>query len=311
MSPTIPREYLSLPEGEEVPTKYGKVVIKPTNGVQVYIDANSNGKKLTVRGVEYSVTFHAQDYGNGMEPFRDQQGRTHHALYASRAGHMRDVSDAARRSLTEELTRVAREYAATEQGRAALALAGKVDHNNRAQRIEEEICKLERELATKRTELATTAPRCPEVSMGLTSRLGCGWSMGKGTWGNDGIQFPRLLAEINAVGLTTAQIKALCVSMDLQPAQITELLERAECEWEALKDRSHEPPEYTPSARAYISAMMDAANDTEVQVLSDVRVRAGLLLKCSKCGWLNTPSDARKTNGYCWDCDAHLATGEV
>lgn len=57
-------------------------------------------------------------------------------------------------------------------------------------------------------------------------------------WARDSIQFPRLLAEINAVGLTKKQRADLCTSMDVTDAEITELLNRAEREWEKQKDRA-------------------------------------------------------------------------
>jgi hypothetical protein len=57
-------------------------------------------------------------------------------------------------------------------------------------------------------------------------------------WDIDEIQFPRLLAEIRAVGLTPSQYKQLVASMDLPSKQsIDGLLERAEMEWERIKAR--------------------------------------------------------------------------
>jgi hypothetical protein len=61
-------------------------------------------------------------------------------------------------------------------------------------------------------------------------------------WLNDSIQFPRLLAEINSVGLTRRQMSDLCASMDLEPQDIDELFDRAENAWTAHKQR-HVPPE--------------------------------------------------------------------
>ena len=47
-------------------------------------------------------------------------------------------------------------------------------------------------------------------------------------WNNSGIQFPRLLAEILAVGLTPKQYQDLGRSMDLDIDDIDELFERAD-----------------------------------------------------------------------------------
>lgn len=60
--------------------------------------------------------------------------------------------------------------------------------------------------------------------------------MSKSTWDNNNIQFPRLIDELQAVGaITNTVMKDLCESMDLQPSQIDELLERAQLEWEIVK----------------------------------------------------------------------------
>jgi hypothetical protein len=55
-------------------------------------------------------------------------------------------------------------------------------------------------------------------------------------WENDEIQFARLLAEIAAIGLTENQMMDLEDSMDLPPAKIRELFDRAEARFEAAKD---------------------------------------------------------------------------
>ena len=60
--------------------------------------------------------------------------------------------------------------------------------------------------------------------------------MEKTKWDLNSIQFPRLLAVLRAVGLTAQQYADLCESMELESSDIDELLERAEEEWEVLKD---------------------------------------------------------------------------
>lgn len=59
-------------------------------------------------------------------------------------------------------------------------------------------------------------------------------------WQKNDIQFPRLLAEIHALGLTDTQKFLLAKSMDLEPEQIDELLNRAEAEFERLKPKKVE-----------------------------------------------------------------------
>jgi len=53
----------------------------------------------------------------------------------------------------------------------------------------------------------------------------------------EAIQFPRLLAEIKAVGLTPEQMNDLSVSMDLSKEEIHELFDRAEEAFEREKLR--------------------------------------------------------------------------
>lgn len=57
----------------------------------------------------------------------------------------------------------------------------------------------------------------------------------------DSVQFPRLLAEINAMGLDDEQYRWLEESMNLSRREIDGLLARAEIEWERLKAK-HCPP---------------------------------------------------------------------
>jgi hypothetical protein len=59
--------------------------------------------------------------------------------------------------------------------------------------------------------------------------------MSKDYWDRDDVQFPRLLAEIKAVGLTAEQLEGLRKSMDLSSEQVVEILDRAEETWDALK----------------------------------------------------------------------------
>jgi hypothetical protein len=59
--------------------------------------------------------------------------------------------------------------------------------------------------------------------------------MSKDYWDRDDIQFPRLLAEIKAVGLSPKQTVALSVSMNISPYNIHEILDRAEETWDCVK----------------------------------------------------------------------------
>lgn len=54
-------------------------------------------------------------------------------------------------------------------------------------------------------------------------------------WKNDDIQFPRLLCEIAAAGLSAEQSRTICDSMDVTPDELFELFERAENRFENIK----------------------------------------------------------------------------
>lgn len=54
-------------------------------------------------------------------------------------------------------------------------------------------------------------------------------------WENDGIQFPRLLAEIMAAGVGEAVWDELLASMDLESDQLSELFDRAQVAFERSK----------------------------------------------------------------------------
>jgi hypothetical protein len=60
--------------------------------------------------------------------------------------------------------------------------------------------------------------------------------MSNRAWTSERIQFPRLLAEIRAVGLTSEQYADLQQSMDVSRGLIDDLLERAESVWQARKE---------------------------------------------------------------------------
>jgi hypothetical protein len=57
-------------------------------------------------------------------------------------------------------------------------------------------------------------------------------------WDRDDYQFPRLLAEILAVTHDKLDYDALCESMDLEPAHIHELFDRADVAWERVKEET-------------------------------------------------------------------------
>lgn len=91
-------------------------------------------------------------------------------------------------------------------------------------------------------------------------------------WKVNSIQFPRLLAELRAAGLTTEQYEKLQDSMDLDLDEIEELFDRAQEAWEEhKKDRT--PPPNVQSARERIIAIQDERgwkDQTLLDVLLDL-----------------------------------------
>lgn len=58
----------------------------------------------------------------------------------------------------------------------------------------------------------------------------------KNKWNDNSIQFPRLIAELEAVGAFTPQVtESLCESMDLTVDEISELVDRAQAKWDEIK----------------------------------------------------------------------------
>jgi len=56
-------------------------------------------------------------------------------------------------------------------------------------------------------------------------------------WKNNAIQFARFIAEAEAAGAFTEElIKEMCLSMDLTPLEIAEIIDRAQEEWDKIKD---------------------------------------------------------------------------
>jgi hypothetical protein len=58
-------------------------------------------------------------------------------------------------------------------------------------------------------------------------------------WTDNTIQFPRLIAELEAVGAFTPEVMTdLQDAMDLERSDICELIDRAQRQWETIKDKT-------------------------------------------------------------------------
>lgn len=70
-------------------------------------------------------------------------------------------------------------------------------------------------------------------------RVGATLFIDMDNWKNNSIQFPRLIAELEANGAFTGEvIDSLCESMDLTPSDVIELVDRAQTEWESFKRKT-------------------------------------------------------------------------
>ena len=57
-------------------------------------------------------------------------------------------------------------------------------------------------------------------------------------WDDNSIQFPRLISEIMACGVTEELWDDLLTAMDLESDDLAELFDRAQMEWEEIKLRN-------------------------------------------------------------------------
>ena len=64
---------------------------------------------------------------------------------------------------------------------------------------------------------------------------------GEAAWDRNDIQFPRLLAEVWAVGLTAKQLGDICISMNLRREDVEAIFERAEEVFEGIKEHADTP----------------------------------------------------------------------
>ena len=61
--------------------------------------------------------------------------------------------------------------------------------------------------------------------------------MCKTPWQDDNLQFPRLLAELEAIGAFAddALLRRVAEEMDLEPDEVLELVSRAQAKWDTTK----------------------------------------------------------------------------
>jgi hypothetical protein len=57
-------------------------------------------------------------------------------------------------------------------------------------------------------------------------------------WKNNAIQFPRLIAELEATGGFRGRLEDLARAMDLDVSDVADLVARAQRAWDAIKERT-------------------------------------------------------------------------
>jgi hypothetical protein len=85
--------------------------------------------------------------------------------------------------------------------------------------------------------------------------------MNDAMWERDDVQFPRLISELKAVGLTDAQMEALSQSMGLDRNRIHELLDRGEEVFETIKGQSVAAERDCALCGGNLNGEMDAKGD--------------------------------------------------
>lgn len=117
-------------------------------------------------------------------------------------------------------------------------------------------------------------------------------------WENNNVQFPRLLAEILAIGLTPRQFADLSKSMDLNSEDIKALLYRAEKRWETIKSNGGADERLTDALHSW----------TQTPCCVDGWVMGHGIERCDDCKRFEDDEEAAKhifnvietleTNGY-------------
>lgn len=72
--------------------------------------------------------------------------------------------------------------------------------------------------------------------------------MSQSNWNNNAIQFPRFIAELEATGALDfvmndcrRVVDLMAESMDLDPSEVYELVDRAQIEWDNIKSLTFSP----------------------------------------------------------------------
>jgi hypothetical protein len=152
MTTTATRPYLTAPE-TRVETKFGPLLVTANGGTTVYVHTESGSRAtfLNVRGVDYSVSAHLEQDGDGWKIQGDRFTESTY-LHLSRVGGdwNRPVSDSARKAIKAVVMEVAAQHSSGETRRAGRL----VTINNDIGSLDKKIAEAEAALATMQDERA-------------------------------------------------------------------------------------------------------------------------------------------------------------
>lgn len=132
------REYKEYPRDLSVETPIGTVALSITDGHHIYVDFNSDGRFVTIRGAQYTGSLHlnyadGKGWGTHSREGKDQRASMFMSKRGS-GGH--SASASAQAKACEVLTEAVRSWVATKDD--LLTAAEEADINNDLLKIEEE-----------------------------------------------------------------------------------------------------------------------------------------------------------------------------
>ena len=145
-------DWTQYPKDIELSTPIGPVWLAITSADHVHVDANSNGKSIAVRGVEYNVSAHLYllDDGTWGPKGRDSFHITRH-VYTTYAKSF--PSDSARKAIESAIIPAVSYF--MQANPTLLRQADDADRNNRISRCKRQIAEAEETLGKLYDELNT------------------------------------------------------------------------------------------------------------------------------------------------------------
>jgi len=151
--------YTNYPQDVEVVTPFGLVYLAITDGYHVYVNANSNGRTVTIGGKPIRFTAHLKFRDGHWAEDKDSAGR--YSLYARKA-NVNTINDEATDTQKSKIRDVV--FPAIIQflndRPELLKQAQSIHVNNRIDSLQEEVDKLQLQLNEKLQEMNTLRLSC-------------------------------------------------------------------------------------------------------------------------------------------------------